>query len=323
MRHALIVAVVLAACTDEPAASGPQVTSHVDYHEFPAVHPPAIDMLLVIDNTSSMTPYQSQIAQLPSIVDGVVTRIYGGLPDVHVAVTTNGGALSTVLDDTGHWDGSHTRNFDGSLADALAPLVAVGTSSAGPAQPLAAMKTALEVSPDFARPYASLGVVTFSATDDGSPSFDYVTWLKGTKSDPANIIVSGVYPQPSTVLDAFHDSFPNRSTITSIDATDYTPAFAQFQLVRVPLGAGCFDLPLDIDPNTSGDQYDCDVSGWDDTTGLELARLPACNGADPATGTCWEYIVSPNNCTLPSGELHLRGTWSFFHPTIRIQCVVK
>lgn len=321
MRHAIAIALLLAACADDPPPSGPAITSQVDYHEIPAQPAQQLDLLVVIDNTAAMAPYQDRIAVVPTMIDAVVARVYHGLTNVHVAVTTNGGAIGSVLSDVTAWDGTHATSFQGSLADALAPLVSVGTSNTGPSQPLAAMHSALTTPQGFLRDNAYLAVVTITASDDASPAFDYVTFLKGLKTDPANVIVSGVYPQPSGTLDAFYAAFPNRNTVVSIDNGEYSPAFEQIgQLYRTTLGAPCYTPPLDIDPVTPGDQFECDVSAWDE--GIELATLPACNGADPTTGTCWEYQSYPG-CPAGTAFFHMRGLWSLFHPTIHIQCVVK
>ena len=75
------------------------------------------------------------------------------------------------------------------------------------------------------------------------------------------MIVSGIYPAGSTRLDAFHAQFPNRSTVTSLDADDWSGAFDLIgQLYRGEFETGCVAKPLDLDPDTAGDQLDCTMT---------------------------------------------------------------
>jgi hypothetical protein len=128
---------------------------------------------------------------------------------------------------------------------------------------------------------------------------DYVTFFKGLKTDPMNVIVAGIagpttpyevelrtppgggtpiqavahsctyngsigaeVADPSVRLKQFLDQFPNRSTFSTICQTDLSGALVQIaQLLKTVIGSPCIDGNLaDVDPDTAGDQYDCSVS---------------------------------------------------------------
>jgi hypothetical protein len=128
---------------------------------------------------------------------------------------------------------------------------------------------------------------------------DYVSFFKGLKSDPANVIVAGIagpttpyevetrsppgggtaipavahscsyqgangpeVADPSVRLKQFLDQFPNRSTFSTICQQDLSGALIQIaQLLRTVIGSPCIEGKLaDVDPDTAGPQYDCSVS---------------------------------------------------------------
>ena len=149
---------------------------------------------------------------------------------------------------------------------------------------------------------------------------DYVSFFKGLKSDPANVIVAAIsgpttpyevetrtinnMPQPavahsctyqggsgpevadpSTRLKEFLDQFPNRSTFSTICQQDLSGALIQIaQLLRTVIGSPCIEGKLaDVDPNTEGPQYDCsvsDVQNYGQANQTENV-LPQCNGSAP------------------------------------------
>lgn len=295
---------LLASCTDEPAPSGPDVTSHVSYYEWPASGTSSFDLLFVVGDTTGY-----DLTSIPGLVEQTVANVFDGFPDVRIATAGS----SDVLESKTDLFGQHTQSFTGSLADALAPKLTAGGTDV-----LARMQT----SAAFARHDAYLAVITVTGVDDTSADASYATTLKAMKTDPAQIIVSGIYKRPAPRLDAFHDAFPNRNAYVSIDSTDFTPAFAQItQLQKTTLGIPCVEMPLDLDPNTAGDQFDCAVSAYDGTT--EVSRVPACAGNDPATGSCWEVVANPGCTNAGAGEFRLRGAWRRFHPKIRWECVTK
>jgi hypothetical protein len=149
------------------------------------------------------------------------------------------------------------------------------------------------------------------------------------KTDPSNVIVSGVFDPASARLAAFHAQFANRNATQSIASTDYGGALTIFtQLYKTVLGYACSKEPADLDPETPGPQYDCAFVSIED--GVEK-RLPPCGTS--ITQPCWEFVVAdPQICVDPATKAHLqtRGyTTSMsafgdpFHPTIRGQCLVN
>jgi hypothetical protein len=128
---------------------------------------------------------------------------------------------------------------------------------------------------------------------------DYVSFFKGLKSTPENVIVAAIagpttpyevelrtppgggtaipavahsctyngangpeVADPSTRLKQFLDQFPNRSTFSTICQQDLSGALTQIaQLLRTVIGSPCIEGKLaDVDPTTAGPQYDCSVS---------------------------------------------------------------
>jgi hypothetical protein len=172
---------------------------------------------------------------------------------------------------------------------------------------------------------------------------DYVDFFKGLKSDPANVIVAAIagpttpyevelrpppnggtaIPQiahscsyngangpevadPSVRLKQFLDSFPNRSTFSTICQQDLSGALVQIaQLLKVVLGSPCIDGKLaDVDPDTDGPQYDCsvsDVTNYGQPNQMETV-LPQCNGSQPdymdsTNKPCWSIQTDEMNCS--------------------------
>ncbi len=128
---------------------------------------------------------------------------------------------------------------------------------------------------------------------------DYVSFFKGFKSDPLNVIMAGIagptkpyevelrtppgggsaipavahscsyqgangteVADPSVRLVELLSAFPNRNTFQTICTPDLSPALTQIaQLLRTVIGSPCIEGNLaDVDPTTAGVQYDCSVS---------------------------------------------------------------
>ena len=170
---------VMHASRADPVAARcrPGVDSHVAYYDFPASIPQVLDILFVIDHTTAMAPYQTEIDGLPAGVEAALLDPTGAQADLRIAVTTvdAAGAFRQPSATTDGflalgYDGHLARaaNYTGSLADALAPLIDVGASAAITSQPLAAAKAALDAHPTFLRSTAALGIVTITASDDAS-----------------------------------------------------------------------------------------------------------------------------------------------------------
>jgi hypothetical protein len=310
MRYALI-AIIIAACADEPpfAVPEPVVQTHVETYELYGQFPRTVDVLFVVGDLGGR-----DVTGLARTFDSLVPSWFDGFTNIRIATTSSTDILEVSTDVLGQ----HTQNFDGPLADALATRLTAGSTNV--------LERAVSAA-TFAREDNYLAVVLVTATDDTSPPADYARMLTSLKSNPGSIIVAGIYSDSFATLDAFHAAFPNRSTITSIDAADYAPAFEQFQyLQRVIIPLPCFVLPYDLDPETPGEQIDYTVSAWS-KDGVELAQLPRCEGGDPQTGSCWE--IEPNyNCYSPPneparGHTRLRGLWRLWRPVTRWQCATK
>jgi hypothetical protein len=126
-----------------------------------------------------------------------------------------------------------------------------------------------------------------------------VSFFKGLKSDPLNVIVAAIagptspyevelrtppgggtpipavahscnytgangieVADPSTRLVELLNAFPNRNTFQTICTPDLTPALVQIaQLLRTVIGSPCIEGNLyDADQDAPGVQYDCSVS---------------------------------------------------------------
>lgn len=345
MRHSLIALswVAVVACTDDgPSGTGIEGDSHVETYELPALGPPELDVLFVVDDTTAMASHQAALAALPGQVEALLASDAGNLASYHLGVVTTdaagGGALQTsaaitdafiVHDNT--FD-TPEHNYQGSLADAFASLLPGTAASTASNQPLETTKLALAsaANPGFVRSDALLGLVTITASDDASQSAteQYASDLKATKVDPTNVVAIGIYPPGAPRLDAFHGQFPNRSEVRSIDDADYGDALALFtQLYRTTLGYSCSHGPIDLDPATPGPQYDCSFVAIVD--GIEQ-RLPQCDAE--ITEPCWEFVeADPQICTDASARMHLqtRGFTAStspygdpYHPAVRGQCIV-
>jgi hypothetical protein len=290
-----------------------------------------MDMLFVIDDTPAMAPYVDRTAAMLRSIDQLWTDL-GAYPrtDLHVAVATADPADFGQLRQSGNVQGAfivdenapdlltRVTNHGGSLGIDLAELGAVGTNGTA-SQPLGAARAAIESTPDFLRPDAYLAIAIVSAHDDASAAnvADIVTWAKGLKADPDLVIVSAVYPAGAPRLDAFVDAFADRGTKLPIDAGDYVNAMTALGLAyKVIPSVPCLSTPLDIDPETPGEQYDCTVE-------LELRDgtrriVPACPGEG-----CWQFHLDPQNCTNPvGGQIDIPPFRWPIMPTVRGQCVV-
>lgn len=325
---------VLVACT-EPAPGGPGVSSRVGIFEYPVGGRGRLDVLVVVDDSTTMAPYREQVvADLPELAT-VLGDLLTGMPDVNIAVTTTnasaGGALRTTASVDGSYiidgmrDGVRTVNYTGELGVAIGELVDFGAGGTAPVQPLDVIPQAL-ANPGFLRDHAYLLLAIVAATDDASSvAVDAaVSSLKAMKADPTNVIVTGIYPQDAPRLDGFLTMFPNRSTFTPIDADDFTTAFAMIaQLQRTTLGVPCVEFtPLDVDPETAGDQYDCNVEDRRVAEGTQ--RLPRCEGANQP---CWDFVADPMNC-MTGNSLSFRvdrGTAGqpYDGSVIRGECLVE
>jgi len=200
MHRAALVAIVAIACRTDPT---PQST--IEVASYAAVPSRQLDILLQIDNSNNTLDLQSSFAAaIAELIDGLST-IDGGLPDLHVGVTssdlgTSGsidepaapigavgqggcgargddGALSAngaPVDDAYLVDeddgGLRRRNYTGALVDTVAQMVRRGSGGCGFEQPLAATMRVFtnNANEGFSRPAANLLVVILADEDDCS-----------------------------------------------------------------------------------------------------------------------------------------------------------
>jgi hypothetical protein len=173
-----------------------------------------------------------------------------------------------------------------------------------------------------------IGTKTKCHPNDDSPYLtkvnDYVTFLKGLKSDPKKVIVAGIMGKtddfkvelrppntpgavpalahsctytgangvevadPPIRLKFFLDQFPNRSTFAPICQQDLSGGLQQIgDLLKTVIGDPCIEGKLaDVDQQTAGKQYDCSVSSVTNP-GLATQKetiMPRCTPED-ATAT--------------------------------------
>lgn len=207
IRGPLCALVIIAACDPpDPDLTDANPGALEQVATFPAA-PRPLDLMLVIDDSGSMTDKQDALA---STFPGLVAKLAsfdGGLPDLHISVVStdmgtsssadelpgapvgaigNGGCMgrgqngafvvqpdvlrtTTALNFLQHPRGGEP-NYNGTLEAALSAQVKLGARGCGFEQPLAATKAAFEnpVNASFVRPEASLAVVILSDEDDCS-----------------------------------------------------------------------------------------------------------------------------------------------------------
>jgi hypothetical protein len=348
MRHLIIVvSMLVCACTDDaPSGGGVTGTTHVATYWLPAITPPKLDLLFVIDDTTAMASHQAPLAALPAQIEAMINSAYGIPANYHFGVVTTDAATNGVMHTSSQVLGAYVvhdntfsgpaNNYQGSLASALSSLWPSAAASTASNQPLATTRAALDgnlANAGFLRDDAYLGFIMITASDDSSLGAidDYAAFVKASKSQPTNAIVSGVIPASASRLGAFHAQFPNRNEIESIDATDYANAFSIFtQIYKTTLGYACNAEPVDLDPDLAGPQYDCSFSWIEAGNGIEHL-LPQCKG--DVVAPCWEIVAAdPKICVDANERAHVqtRGFTTSpsaygdpFHPEVRGQCIVN
>ncbi len=169
----------------------------------------AVDILFVIDNSSSMGEEQRALASnFPQFMD-VLRDDKQGLPSVHIGVvSTDVGADPTVLNcdavgdngqlqatphaacnlEPGFLDNAYiadlvasgsttrTRNYRGDLSDAFSCIAQIGTAGCDFEQPLESLRRALspQINPGFLREDAYLAVIIITDEDDCSTRDRYM-----------------------------------------------------------------------------------------------------------------------------------------------------
>lgn len=207
MKSAVVIALCMVGCGGEndarDAGEDPPPTAVI-----PGRVNRDLDLLFVIDDTSSMAEVQDRLAAaFPALVKRLST-VYGGVPDLHLGVVTtdmgtsfgsmgqsapsfgtpgDGGCAGrgkagtltvsgapvtgTFLVDTAMPDGTRQKNYSGDIAAAFAQMTRVGIGGCGFEQPLAAMRAALDnnaANAGFLRPQSNLIVIFVTDEDDCS-----------------------------------------------------------------------------------------------------------------------------------------------------------
>ena len=211
----LLVVVVVVACTDA-SPSGPGGTSRTAKMEIPIGGTNLLDVLFVIDDSPAMAAHPGRVAaHIDAFVD-VMSALPGGIPDLHVGVTTtdvgsyggDGGAPGDAIGALGQggclgsgvngnlvtngapvtsrflvdapFEAGRRTNYTGDLKTVLRQMANVGTGGCAYTRPLEATRRALTPNPGapgFHRDNAYLAVFHISAGDDCS--FADSTFLAG------------------------------------------------------------------------------------------------------------------------------------------------
>ena len=206
-----ITLAVVAACE---GGKTPKLDAGIDPRkivvEVPATPNRDLDILFVVDDSSSMADKQANlVANFPNFINVLATGP-GGLPNLHLGVITTdmgtkgsadaspgpaigqlgqggcaglgkGGALQvsgapvtgTFISDIALTDGSRQKNYTGDLSSVFGMMARVGAGGCGFEQPLASVRAALANNPanaGFLRPSALLAVIFLTDEDDCSIS---------------------------------------------------------------------------------------------------------------------------------------------------------
>ncbi len=203
MRTIASLALLLAACQpDRTLDSLAPVSGAVDTKDMAANPRRDVDILFLVDNSGSMQEEQASLeANFHRFID-VLQSLDGGLPNVHIAVTTsdlgtstadgpdsgdrfgcngkgNNGAMVPLapggpryIEDIDDKQGGRARNYTGALTDVFAQIANVGTLGCGIEQHLEGVKRALDpanaINAGFLRDDAYLAVVVIGDEDDCS-----------------------------------------------------------------------------------------------------------------------------------------------------------
>src|SRR4051812_15399424 len=212
VRRAVVVA-LLAACGGGHAKSDAAIdapldapaTNEIEAALFPAVANRNVDLLFMIDNSSSMQLKQDRfLAGFPALLSSL-TSSAGGLPNLHIGIVTSdlgtsaadgtqapdinaasggcvgsgtsadlqtsSGVSGTFISDVDDGSGGRTRNYSGSLASAVIASSQVGANGCGFEQSIESTRRVLSGNPTaagFRRPDAALAVIYLTDEDDCS-----------------------------------------------------------------------------------------------------------------------------------------------------------
>ncbi|HEY5925382.1 MAG TPA: hypothetical protein VIV11_27045 [Kofleriaceae bacterium] len=346
MKCLVLLLACVSACVDTPPLHEPVVEqSRVEVFVLPETRRAQTDLLIVVDDTRAMTPYQEQLATLPGRFARRLEWYTQRWIDLRLAVATNDGRLRRLPGATTPWlatayDFDYTRrtNYSGTLADQLAALMNVGANGDGPSQPLEAARRALETGSELVRDRSGLMVVTVGASDDASPLAisEYIQWtqrvIDGTwRSD---VLLSGIYPTGAPRLDQYYKAMSPFSIITSFDAGYYEQAIPWVPGDSWVGGFACLNAD-DRDPSTPEYDHECLLVAL---VGGHWRAVPECAperrieriepGLDPSEpiAPCWWVRETATECVTRDRvgrALALSGYTMTQHPELRFECVTR
>ena len=195
----------LLGCTDR-SLSGPGLTPTVVVDQGPPfIVNRNVDLLFVIDDSSSMRLSQDNLVRNFPVLMNALQNFPGGLPNIHIAVvstdmgagdgsiagcdatggkngifqyTARGACTATGLNPGATFisDIGGVKNYSGNLADTFSCIAALGEQGCGFEQPFAALKRALGAdgqpapaeNQEFLRPDAYLAIIMIGNEDDCS-----------------------------------------------------------------------------------------------------------------------------------------------------------
>ena len=192
----------LAGCPDRTLSGVTVVAGAIETKDIAANPRRDVDILFLVDNSGSMSEEQASLeANFHRFID-VLQSLDGGLPNIHIGVTTSDLGTSTAdggdsgnklgcngkgmngalvplaaggprfIEDVDDGAGGRRRNYTGALTDVFAQIANVGTMGCGIEQHLEAVKRALEptnaLNAGFLRDDAYLAVIVIGDEDDCS-----------------------------------------------------------------------------------------------------------------------------------------------------------
>jgi hypothetical protein len=281
------------------------------------------DILIVIDRSPTIEPYEQRIAEQLAIMGEIAERF----EDVHVAVISSdlgGSEPGCTLDGDGarflapsttappylisHKDlfQTHTKNYEGTLGSELAARGALGHAGCARSQPLEAARRALSApeTAGFRRRTAALLIAIISPADDASPQGVgyFAEALQGSspsfRSMLMTVTASPVPPRLATFAQALRFRFAS----ADITQHDFGPILDVFAPRHFGWRANCLWEPLlDLDPRLPGLQAECQVAEIAEHSEDETL-VPACD-LSASRMPCWRIEKDERNeCGRPDAD---------------------
>jgi hypothetical protein len=311
-RSPCLLLLALVACVSSPSGAPPDddaVSCQIRYTAEQSAPLPELDLVIAISDAPAMARHRDAVAAGLAQLAAHLTESGVGL---HAAVVAGdpGDVGAYVVDLDVPWflcpGDCRTRNYAGSLGDALVRLGDVAPDGASPPALLARIEHALAGDAGFLAPDGYLGLLIISAEDDGSPgdAAGYAERLLGLVR-PGRAHVALVTAGATPRLDRFLPDDGFQRGRAAIDG-DWREAFHFDRLLLRPLGLPC--LGDDVDPT------ECFASDSDGP--IPPCVMAAPDRPDPATPLpCFRVA---HNAWCPSGlqsivERAQQGAWYDAH----------